>query len=108
MKIYIDEDFRCRAAEAEGLRAVETEVFDGKCAEYIEGRRFVPAGEVWTREDGHEFHGEMMAPWKDYAQLEQCQAIYERMLAQQTDMQVQNEEYETALTEIETALGVTS
>lgn len=87
MKIYIDPEFKCYAAEADGLRAVETEVFDGKCAEYIEGYRFVPAGEVWTREDGEVFRGEMVAPWKASDQLEQFQTIYERMLAQQADMQ---------------------
>lgn len=87
MKIYIDAEYICHVKAADGRRAVETEAFDGKCAEYIEGFRYVPAGETWTREDGEVFYGEMITPWKDLAQLEQCQTIYERMLAAQTDMQ---------------------
>ena len=37
----------------------------------------MPAGESWTREDGHTFTGEMIAPWRDYAILAELQAIYE-------------------------------
>ena len=51
------------------MQTVETDVFDGKCAAYIEGYRYVPEGEVWTRSDGAEFHGLMIAPAKDYDRI---------------------------------------
>lgn len=109
MKLYIDQDYKCHVADPAGIYIpVEIDFFDGKCPEYIEGYRYVPAGEAWTGKDGKTFRGEMIAPWKDYTELAQCQAIYERMLAQQADMQAQNAEYEAALTEIEAALGVTA
>ena len=80
MTIYIDKDFKCYTAEADGLRAVETDAFNGKCPEYIEGYRFVPAGETWTRADGVEFQGEMIAPWKPFAELDAAQRAYEQQL----------------------------
>jgi len=78
--IYLDSDFKCRVADDGTARAVETEFFDGKCDAYIEGYRFVPAGESWTRSDGTVFSGEMIAPWKDFAELDKAQRAYERQL----------------------------
>lgn len=78
MKIYIDSDFKCHVADDGTMTAVETEFFDGKCDEFIEGYRYVPAGESWTRSDGVVFAGEMIAPWKDYAELDAAQREYER------------------------------
>ncbi len=78
MTIYIDSDFRCHAAPADGLTAVDTDFFDGKAPGYIEGYRFVPAGESWTREDGAVFAGEMASPWKDWTELDAVQREYER------------------------------
>ena len=77
MKIYIDNDYKCHTSPADGLTAVETDAFDGKCRQYIEGYRFVPAGEIWTREDGQTFTGEMVAPWRPYEILAELQALYE-------------------------------
>lgn len=77
MTIYIDQDFHCHTSLGEGLTDVETDFFDGKCRQYIEGYRFVPAGESWTREDGQVFHGEMVAPWRDHAILAEIQGVYE-------------------------------
>ena len=99
MTIYIDADYKCHVADDGTLTAVETDAFDGKCTEYIEGYRFVPAGETWTREDGVEFTGEMVAPWKSWDELDAAQREFERQ---------QLAQYETALAEIESALGVTS
>lgn len=65
MIIYIDSDFKCYASNAEGRTAVETDAFNGKCQEFIEGYRFVPSGETWVRADGVKFVGEMISPWKD-------------------------------------------
>ena len=86
MTIYIDSEYRCHASPADGLTAVETDAFDGKCRQYIEGYRFIPGGEIWTREDGQVFEGEMIAPWRDYEILAEFQAIYEEEQAKQADM----------------------
>ena len=76
--IYIDSDYKCHVTGDDTRKAVETDVFDGKCDAYIEGYRFVPAGETWTRDDGVVFHGEMISPWKDFAELDAEQREYER------------------------------
>lgn len=77
MKIYIDEEFRCHCTAEPGTAEIETNIFNGKAKEYIEGFRFVPQGETWTRDDGEIFTGEMVAPFKPYAQLAMAQAAYE-------------------------------
>lgn len=82
MIIYIDSNFKCHISDGDGLRPVETATFDGKCAAFIEGYRYVPAGESWTREDGKAFTGEMVTPWKDYAILAAYQEQYEAMQAE--------------------------
>lgn len=80
--IYIDSDFKCHTSNDGTLRVVETDFFDGKCNTYIEGYRFVPSGESWTRSDGVVFHGEMIAPWKPYTELAAAQAQYEADMAE--------------------------
>lgn len=85
MTIYIDADYRCHTAPGEGLRAVETDAFAGNCTRYIEGYRYVPAGESWTREDGEVFSGEMIAPAEDSRLLEAAQAAYEEAQAENAD-----------------------
>lgn len=87
MTIYIDRDFKCHTESAAGRTAVETDAFAGKCRQYIEGYRFVPAGESWTREDGQVFRGEMIAPWRDYTILAEFQALYEEEQAKQAEAQ---------------------
>lgn len=96
MTIYIDSDYKCYVSAAEGRRAIETNEFDGKCPEWIESFRFVPADETWTRGDGEVFT-EMTAPWKDLGEAYAAQAAY---------VTAQNAQYEAALSEIEVALGV--
>ena len=98
MTIYIDNDYKCYVSAADGRRAIETDDFNGKCDEWIESFRFVPAGEIWTREDGEIFTN-MVAPWKDLSAAYTAQADY---LAQQ------NRQYEAALKAIENALEVTT
>ena len=85
MTIYLDVDFRCHTTDAGGLSPVETTAFDGKCRRYIEGCRFVPAGESWTREDGQIFAGEMIAPAEDIRILEAAQGAYEEAQAENAD-----------------------
>lgn len=105
MTIFIDSDYKCHTTQSAGLTAVETTAFDGKCAAHIEGYRFVPDGSTWTRSDGAVFQGEMVAPWKPWEELDEAQREYER--EQYATLATQNAEYEVALSEIETALGVT-
>ena len=98
MTIYIDSDYKCYVSAAEGRRAIETDAFNGKCPEWIESFRFVPAGETWTRGDGEVFTN-MVSPWKDLGEAYAAQTAY---------VKAQNAQYEAALTEIEAALEVTS
>ncbi|MBQ9687171.1 MAG: hypothetical protein IJV41_11630 [Oscillospiraceae bacterium] len=77
MKIYLDSDYRCHLTDDGTRRAIETDVFDGKCRAFIEGFRFVPDGERWTRSDGVVFHGTMIAPAEDYSALARAQAQFE-------------------------------
>lgn len=78
MKVYIDNECKCHAAAADGLREFNVSFFDDKCDTFIEGYRYIPQGESWTREDGEVFQGEMIAPWKDFAELDAAQREYER------------------------------
>lgn len=81
MKVYIDSDYKCHTTNSEGIyREAETNFFEGKCTEIIECYRFVPNDESWTRSDGAEFRGEMIAPWKDPTELDAVQREYERKL----------------------------
>ena len=95
--VYIDSEFKCHISNDGTMKSVETEFFNGKCSTFVEGYRFVPAGESWTRSDGVVFTGEMVAPWKPYDELDAAQREYEQQLLT---------EYESALAEIEKALGV--
>ena len=96
MKIYIDSDFKCHISNPDSAyTAVETDAFDGKCAAFIEGYRFVPAGSSWTRPDGVVFVGEMMCPWKPWQELDTAQREYER--EQLTAYAAQNAELLDAL-----------
>lgn len=85
MTIYIVSDYKCHTSPGDGLTAVETYAFDGKCRQYIEGYRFVPAGQSWTREDGQVFTGEMVAPWRDYAILYEFQEVAQEEQAKATE-----------------------
>lgn len=99
MTIYIDSDYKCHTTEDDGYRAIETSFFDGKCPEWIESYRYVPAGETWVEPNGVIFHGEMVAPWKDLGEAYAAQTAY---------VTAQNAQYEAALTAIENALEVTT
>ena len=82
MKVYIDSEFKCHTENpGNTFREVETSFFDGKCAAFIEGYIVKPDGETWVREDGEVFSGgEMIAPWKDYDELDNAQREYERTI----------------------------
>ena len=95
MKNYIDSDYKCHTSAGDGLREIETEFFDNTALGYIEGYRFVPAGESWTREDGVVFQGEMVSPWKDWEELDGIQREYER--SQNRELTAQNAELMDAM-----------
>lgn len=83
-KIFLNKNFECSIIQKEDtIQSIETDVFDGKCGAFIEGYRFVPAGQSWTREDGVVFSGEMVAPFKDSQLLETVQNMYEQVQAGQ-------------------------
>lgn len=68
----------CYVTSGEGLTPIETDAFDDKCNIYIQGYRFIPAGQTWARADGVVFTGEMIAPWKPWAELDAAQREFER------------------------------
>lgn len=103
MTIYIDSDYKCHVSNGGNMREFDLPFFDGKCTEFIEGYRYVPSEETWTRKDGQTFKGEMIAPCRDYSQISEIQTAVDRARAQ---AQQTIDEYEAALSEIETALGV--
>ena len=78
--IYIDSDFKCHVNNDGTMKAIETDMFNGKCITFIEGHRFVPSGESWIRSDGAVFRGEMLSAWKPYSELDSAQREYERQL----------------------------
>ena len=82
MTIYIDNDYKCHLSDDGARRAFDVPFFDGKCAEFIEGYRYVPSGESWTRADGEVFAGEMIAPLRDYNELAAIQTAVDRTQAQ--------------------------
>ena len=98
--IYLNKDFQCSVTEkSDTVQSIETDAFDGKCNAFIEGYRFVPAGRQWTREDGIVFAGEMIAPFKDYTQLEMVQKLYEQLAEDITYTQLSVAElYESGVT----------
>lgn len=84
--------FECHTAQNAECTYIpyETDFFDGKCDAFVEGYRCVPSGESWTDSDCVVFHGKMVAPWKDYNELDAAQREYEKQLIA---------EYEAALSE---------
>ena len=84
--IYIDSENKCHTSNDGTMTAVETDFFDGKCDTFVEGYCYE------VRENSISIY-----PWKPYDELDTAQREYERQLLA---------EYESALAEIEAALGV--
>lgn len=79
MKVFIDAECKCHIDNPDSVfREFDVLFFDGKCSTFIEGYRYVPSGENWTRSDGVTFTGEMISPWKPYSELDAAQREYER------------------------------
>ena len=101
MVIYLDNEYKCHLTNDGTMMEVDTPFFEGKCQTFIEGYRYVPAGHTWSRYDGVQFHGEMVAPWKDYNELAQAQALYDMI-------NVPNETAPTRIDEMEAQLAYIS
>lgn len=87
MTIYVDEQGYCHVENADGRQPVEAKFFDGRAPEVIEGY-------LYTLDDGGV---EVIAPWRDWNELDKAQRAYEQNLITQ---------YEAALSAIEQALEV--
>ena len=72
MTIYLDAEFKCHVTDDGTMTSIETAHFDGKCKEFIEGHLYKP-------DDGLS-GGEMIAPWRDYDELDRAQRAYEKQL----------------------------
>lgn len=82
-KVYLDPiNFVCSTVYDPNKIEVETNYFDGKCKEFIEGYQFIPEGHKWTDSDGIPIKGLYIAPWKPYNELAAAQAQYERGMAE--------------------------
>ena len=77
MTIYIDGDYKCHVSDDGTMRGFDLPFFEGKCPAFVEGYRYIPAGETWERADGIEFKGEMISPWKPYTELYIAQLEYD-------------------------------
>lgn len=85
--IYVDYLHHCHRIDDGTMTAVETDFFIGKCDTLVDGYCYDDSRGYAT-----------IYPWKNLAELDAAQRAYE---------QQQIAEYESALSEIETALGVT-
>ena len=63
--IYVDAENHCHVTGGDGLKAVETDYFDGKCDEYVQGY-------YYDVEKG------ILYPFVSFDQLENAQLEYER------------------------------
>ena len=82
MKIYIDNDFKCHTVNARGYIEVDTDVFNGKCKEFIEGYCYIPQGMSYERTDGKILRGELVFPWRDYNEIAEIQTAVDRTQAE--------------------------
>ena len=83
MKVFVDTEFKCHTSNPDGVfREFEVPFFDGKCKTFIEGHRYCPEGESYTRDDGKVFYGECYTAWKPYDELDAAQAQYELDMAE--------------------------
>lgn len=65
--IYIDSDFKCHIANDGTMDSVETDFFDGKCNELVEGF-------CYDTSKGYL----QIYPWKPLSELDNAQREYER------------------------------
>lgn len=65
--IYLDSDFKCHVADDGTRKAVETEFFDGKCEQFVEGYRY-------DQRNGYV----QIYPYLPYNELDSAQRAYEK------------------------------
>lgn len=95
--IYVDGDYKCHVSnDTSDYIAVDTDFFDGKCDQFIEGYRFIPKDCEWVDTTGKTFKGLMAVPWKPFEELDKTQLEYEYNLLS---------EYSSAMSEIEVAIS---
>ena len=81
MKIYIDTECKCHATNPDNaFREFDVPFFDGMCQILIEGHRYCPEGESYTRDDGKVFFGECIVRWNPNSELDAAQRQYEKQL----------------------------
>ena len=76
MTIYIDSDYKCHVNDDGTRRAVETDFFDGRCAEFVEGYKY---------DDSKGYVS--IYPWEKYSGLAAIQSAVDRTQAQ-TDEEI--------------------
>ena len=105
MTIYLDKDFHCYITEnSNTIQSIETDIFNGKCAAYIEGYQYIPEGQSWTRNDGMVFTGEMISPIKNYSIIESVQKLYDEVDINEKENRIASLEEENALIKEENAM----
>ena len=68
--VYVDSNHKCHTTNPDGtFREVETDFFNGKCTEFIEG---------YCYDDSKGYV--QIYPWKPYSELDTAQREYERQL----------------------------
>lgn len=85
MEVYLDTEYKVHTEAGADYPATADAFFDNKCPNLIESYRYVPAGAIWTREDGAAFAGPMVTPWRDICQYdgEQQQYLLDKLAAAQ-------------------------
>lgn len=99
MIIYIDDNYKCHTENDGAMRAFDIPYFDGKCKTYIEGFVYVPQGETATI-NGVKCIGEMRAPCRDLALLDEFQAQYEAQQAETEQLKADLADADAALKEL--------
>lgn len=67
--IYIDSNYKCHTTDDGTMTPVETDFFDGRCDEFIEGY-------CYNTSKGYL----QIYPWRPYAELDAAQRAYERQI----------------------------
>lgn len=79
--LYIDKEFKLHTKSADNRTAVETDIFDGFCTEYIAGHIFVPDGMSHKKANGIAINGPFIQPWENDEVLTAYQRQQEADLA---------------------------
>lgn len=108
--IYIDENFICHSDYAEGRTEITTSSLDSIPDSILKFYIYVPAGTIYTKSNGTTIKGEFAqcldSVSADMEQMRSKITEYELDAAQREYERQLLTEYESALTEIERALGV--